>query len=77
MFQTLLAEFSAAWKSFIHFPLPSFLSGDGEDSDYSPIDGHPALLRIMLPLVGCVLGLMAAVPAWLLHLLQIWQPPRR
>ena len=69
MFQTLLAEFSAAWKSFIHFPLPSFLSGDGEDSDYSPIDGHPALLRIMLPLVGCVLGLMAAVPAWLLHLL--------
>ena len=69
MFHTLLAEFSSAWKFFVHLPLPSFLSGDGEDSDYPPIDGHPALLRLMLPLLGFVLGFLAAVPAWLLHLL--------
>lgn len=69
MFQTLLAEFSAAWKLFVHLPLPAFLSGDSEDSDYPPIDGHPALLRLMFPLLGFVLGFLAAVPAWLLHLL--------
>ena len=69
MFQTLLAEFSSAWKLFVHLPLPSFLSGDGEDSDYPPIDGHPALLRLMLPLLGFVLGFLAAVPAWLLLML--------
>ena len=69
MFQSLLAEFSAAWKLFVHLPLPSFLTGDGEESDYPQIDGHPALLRLMLPLVGFVLGFLAAVPAWLLHLL--------
>lgn len=69
MFQSLLAEFSSAWKSFVHLPLPAFLSGDGEDSDYAPIDGHPALLRLMFPLIGFVMGFLAAVPAWLLHLL--------
>ena len=69
MFQSLLAEFSAAWKLFVHLPLPSFLTGNGDDSDYPQIDGHPALLRLMLPLVGFVLGFLAAVPAWLLHLL--------
>lgn len=68
MFQTLLAEFTAAWRSFVHLPLPSFLSGDGEHSEYPEIDGHPALLRLMFPLIGFVLGLFFAVPAWLLHL---------
>ena len=61
MFQSLLAEFSAAWKLFVHLPLPSFLTGDGEDSDYPQIDGHPALLRLMLPLVGFVLGFLAGI----------------
>ena len=69
MIQTVLAEFSEAWKIFMHFPLPAFLSGDGERSEYRPIDGHPALLRIMMPLVGFVLGLFAALPLWAIGLL--------
>jgi len=69
MFQTLLAEFTAAWKIFVRFPLPAFLSGDGERSEYPAIDGHPALLRLMMPLIGFVLGFFAAVPLWILHLL--------
>ena len=69
MFQTFLAEFSAAWITFVRIPLPVFLSGDGERSDYPAIDGHPALLRIMMPAVGWMLGLIAAVPLWLLHIL--------
>ena len=68
MIQTVLAEFSAAWKFFIHFPLPAFLSGDGEKSEYRPIDGHPALLRIMMPLLGFVLGLFIALPLWAIDL---------
>ena len=69
MVQTVLAEFSAAWRHFIHFPLPAFLSGDGERSAYRPIDGHPALLRIMMPLLGFVLGLFIALPLWGIGLL--------
>ena len=69
MFQTLLAEFTAAWKFLVRIPLPAFLSGDGERSEYPAIDGHPALLRLMMPLIGFVLGFFAAVPLWILHLL--------
>ena len=69
MFQTLLAEFTAAWKFFVRFPLPAFLSGDGERSEYPPVDGHPALLRPLMPLIGFMLGFFAAVPLWILHLL--------
>ena len=69
MFQTLLAEFAAAWNAFVRIPLPAFLSGDGEQSDYPLIDGHPALLRIMMPLIGFVMGLFVALPVWLLYLL--------
>ena len=68
MFQTLLAEFTAAWKLLVRFPLPAFLSGDGERSEYPPVDGHPALLRPMMPLIGFVLGVFAAVPLWILRL---------
>lgn len=69
MFQTFLAEFYAAWSAFVKIPLPAFLSGDGERSSYPEIDGHPALLRLMFPLIGFVAGFLAAVPLWLLHLL--------
>ncbi len=69
MFQTFIAEFTAAWNTFVRLPLPAFLSGDGERSDFPEIDGHPALLRIMMPLIGFVLGVFAAVPLWVLHLL--------
>lgn len=67
MFDTYLAEFSAAWKTFIRIPLPAFLSG-GRESDYDEIDGHSALLRPMMPLIGTHLGLLTAFPLWLLNL---------
>ncbi|MBQ9338624.1 MAG: hypothetical protein IJS14_15140 [Lentisphaeria bacterium] len=65
MLQSFLAEFAAAWKAFVRIPLPVFLTGDGRDSDYPTVDGHPALVRVMMPLIGLVLGLFAAVPVWL------------
>ena len=69
MFQTLLAEFTSAWNAFVRISLPAFLTGDDDNSDYPPIDGHPALLRIMMPLIGLTLGFFAALPLWVLHLL--------
>ncbi len=68
MIQTFLAEFAAAWNAFIRFPLPAFLSGDDERSEYLPIDGHPALLRIMMPLIGFLLGFLAALPLWAIRI---------
>ena len=69
MFQTFLAEFAAAWKVFVRIPLPAFLLGEDEGSDLPDLDGHSALLRVMMPLVGFLLGLMAALPFWILSLL--------
>ena len=69
MFRTFIAEFAAAWNTFVRLPLPAFLSGDGERSDFPEIDGHPALLRMMMPLIGFALGVFACVPLWVLHLL--------
>ncbi|MBO4649498.1 MAG: hypothetical protein J5806_15215 [Lentisphaeria bacterium] len=69
MFQTFLAEFAAAWNVFVRIPLPAFLLGEGDGSDLPAVDGHSALLRVMMPLVGFLLGLMAALPFWVLNLL--------
>lgn len=63
MLQSFLAEFNAAWTAFVRIPLPVFLRGDGR-SDYPLIDGHPALVRVMMPLIGLLLGLFSAVPLW-------------
>ena len=69
MFQTFLAEFAAAWKVFVRIPLPAFLLGEDDGSDLPDQDGHSALLRVMMPLVGFLLGLIAALPFWVLNLL--------
>jgi|GEM_PF-2419738 len=67
MIQTFLAEFSAAWNAFIRIPLPAFLTGDHNSSEYPMIDGHPALLRIMMPAIGLLLGFLAALLLWILR----------
>lgn len=63
MINTYLTEFAKAWNVFIRIPLPRFLSGNGE-SAFPEIDGHPALLRPMMPLIGAVQGLALALLFW-------------
>lgn len=67
MLNTLLFEFAAAWKMFIRLPLPVFLQGNS--TGHHPVDGHGALIRPLMPLIGLVLGLFITVPVWALTLL--------
>lgn len=62
MLNTYLSELAAAWNLVMK---PAFFRGE-RISELDEIDGHPALLRPMLPLVGALLGGILALPLWLL-----------
>ena len=58
-----LAQFSETWNLFIRWKLPAFID-DNEDGRFGLIDGKPALARIMMPLVGAVMGICLYLPLW-------------
>ncbi len=62
MLSTYLSELAASWN----LVLKPAVSRGGHPSELDEIDGHPALLRPMLPLIGALLGGILALPVWLL-----------